>query len=121
MVHYENSKIYKIWSVLGDKIYIGSTTQSLAKRMGGHRSSYKAYQLALKLHISSYYVFDEYGVENCQIELIECSSCENRIELHRKEGEHIRKYTCVNKNIAGRSSAEYYDNNKAVLKKKCTV
>ncbi len=42
MVNYENGKIYKIESHLGDKLYIGSTTkQYLSQRMDKHRTDYK--------------------------------------------------------------------------------
>ena len=45
MVNYNNSKVYKIWSHAGDKIYIGSTTKDyLSKRMTDHRSAYKLYK-----------------------------------------------------------------------------
>jgi predicted GIY-YIG superfamily endonuclease len=39
---YKNGKIYMIHVSLhgADEVYIGSTTQKLAKRMSGHRSSY---------------------------------------------------------------------------------
>ena len=44
MVNYANSKVYKIWSPQGDKIYIGSTTKIyLSQRMDKHRSDYKRY------------------------------------------------------------------------------
>ena len=39
MPNYQNGKIYKITS--GDLIYIGSTTQSLAKRWGDHNKDLK--------------------------------------------------------------------------------
>jgi predicted GIY-YIG superfamily endonuclease len=37
MPDYKNGKIYKLWSPQGDEIYIGSTTQSLAKRKAEHK------------------------------------------------------------------------------------
>ena len=45
MVNYANSKVYKIWSTQGDKIYIGSTTKPyLCQRMDKHRSDYKRFK-----------------------------------------------------------------------------
>ena len=42
MVNYTNSKVYKIWSTQGDKIYVGSTTkQYLSQRMDKHRMEYR--------------------------------------------------------------------------------
>jgi predicted GIY-YIG superfamily endonuclease len=40
MPNYQNGKIYKICSSLTDKIYIGSTTNYLVRRMSDHRSKY---------------------------------------------------------------------------------
>ena len=39
---YKNGKIYMIYACVdgADEVYIGSTTQTLSKRMSGHRSSY---------------------------------------------------------------------------------
>ena len=36
---YQNGKIYKIWSMETDEIYVGSTCQPLHKRMYDHRKS----------------------------------------------------------------------------------
>ena len=76
---YQNSKIYKIMSHLGDKVYIGSTAKkTLAMRMAHHRNDYKVWknQTAKKQNkIMSYDLFDEYGVDNCFIELIENYAC----------------------------------------------
>ena len=52
MPNYHNSKIYKIWSPSTDMVYIGSTTQSLALRLGGHVSTYKSFLHGKKIRIS---------------------------------------------------------------------
>ena len=58
-------------------------------------------------------MFQEFGIENCKIELIETFACANKEELLKREGFHIRLHKdCVNKNIAGRSRDEYYHDNK---------
>lgn len=54
----------------------------------------------------SYWLFDEFGVENCKIELIKDYPCNGREELEREEGIHIKSTNCVNKVIAGRTSQE---------------
>jgi hypothetical protein len=41
MVNYNDSSIYKIWSPLGDDIYIGSTTRKLCVRMAQHRCCFR--------------------------------------------------------------------------------
>ena len=45
MVNYTNSKVYKIWSTQGNKIYIGSTTKYyLSQRMDKHRTDYRRWK-----------------------------------------------------------------------------
>ena len=43
MNRYENGKIYKLVDVGYNKCYIGSTCESLSKRMERHRKQYKEY------------------------------------------------------------------------------
>jgi hypothetical protein len=62
-------KIYKISSVKGDKVYIGSTTKHyLCTRKADHLSKYR---LKKGRRCASYDLFDEYGVEYCVFELLE--------------------------------------------------
>jgi hypothetical protein len=98
MSDYTNTKIYKIYSHLGPKIYIGTTTKIyLSQRMSKHRSDYKAWQTNNKRsHIRSYLLFDEYGVDNCMIELIEARPCKSKDEAHKIESHYIRSLDCVN-------------------------
>ena len=100
---YHHSKIYAIRSHQTNKIYIGSTTQQLAKRLYEHK------------HISnttSKLLIEQY--DDVYIELLELFKCENREELHKKEGEYMRlhKDIIVNKYIAGRTTKEYEIDNK---------
>ena len=60
----------------------------------------------------SHLLFDEFGIENCLIILVEQYPCNSREELLRKEGEHIKNTECVNKYVAGRTVAEYESENK---------
>ena len=71
-MNYKNGKIYKIESHLGDKIYIGSTTkQYLSQRFVNHRSDFKMWQNEkIPRRVNSFILFEEYGVENCEIVLI---------------------------------------------------
>ena len=57
-------------------------------------------------------IFDEYGIENCKIELLEHFPCENRDELLKREGYYIKKTECVNKIVPGRTNKEWQDDNK---------
>ena len=114
MVNYQNGKVYKIWSTTGDKIYIGSTTKEyLSQRMDKHRSSYKSWKTGKDRMITSYLLFDEYGLENCLIELLEAKPCNSRDELIQLEGKYIREMVCVNKCIPYRTEVE----NKEQIKK----
>ncbi len=94
---YINGKIYSLRSHQTDKIYIGSTIQPLYKRFYEHKNK-KQNELA--------------NYDDVYIELIEEYKCKNRMELERKEGEHIRANDCVNKLIAGRTQKQYYIDNK---------
>jgi hypothetical protein len=113
VIKYEDTKIYKIYSHLGDKIYVGSTTKTLlSQRMAKHRSSYKRWKSGKHNFTSSYILFDEYGVENCIIELLEAQPCMNNDEKNKLEGKFIQELICVNKNVSGRTKKEYYEDNK---------
>ena len=117
MVNYTNSKVYKIWSHKGDKIYVGSTTkQYLSQRMDKHRSEYKYWKTKQITYMSSYILFEEYGLENCFIELLEAHECNSRDELHKLEGKYIRELECINRCIAGRTRSERREDNKEKLK-----
>ena len=113
---YQNAKIYKITDIAYNKCYIGSTTEELSQRMARHRRDFKQFLISDKRFISSYDLFNEYGVENCKIELIEYYKCDTLQELRRKEGEHIKNTECVNKRVAGRTDKEYYNDNKDRIK-----
>jgi|SRR6056300_414910 len=121
MKDYLNGKIYKIASKDTDKIYIGSTTGSLDYRFYRHKQDYCLYLNNLGFKIYSAELFDEVGVENCYIELICEFPCENAHELACEEGRHqmLNLYNIVNKNIAGRTIKQYYqDKRETILNQK---
>ena len=92
-------------------IYIGSTCNSLSKRINDHKSAYKTYPKSK--YCSSFEVLKN---DNYDIILLEEYPCENVEQLRAKEREYIDKLECVNTSIPGRSKAEsnknYYENNK---------
>ena len=91
-------KIYKIWSVYGDLVYIGSTHQPLCKRFANHRYDYRRQINNETIKgCKSYLLFSAYGVDNCKIELLETFECSNIEERRKREGEYIRNTICVNK------------------------
>ena len=118
---YMQGKIYKIGSKDTNKIYIGSTTGSLDCRMYRHQQAYCLYVNSLGSKIYSFDLFDEFGFDNCYIELICEYPCENAHELAIEEGKHqmLNLYDIVNKNIAGRSGKQYYqDKRESILNQK---
>ena len=71
-------KIYKIWSVHGDLVYIGSTHQPLCKRFANHKYESKRRTNNKKIHgCKSHILFSTYGIDNCKIELLETFECLN--------------------------------------------
>ena len=80
--------------------------------MALHRREYRRYQDGKAPYVSSYALFDLYGVDNCKIELIEDYPCESKALLVKREGHHIRHEECVNKCVAGRTRMEYQDDHK---------
>ena len=86
--------------------------------MARHRQKYKQFLNGNYRHTTSFDLFNEYGVENCKIELIEYFPCDTLQELRRREGEHIKSIDCVNKCVAGRTVKEYGVDNKEIIKEK---
>ena len=110
-LNYDQSKVYKIWSHQGDKIYIGSTTkQYLSQRMTAHRKDYNYWKSGKGHFVTSYLIFDEYGLDNCLIELLEAKSCSSKDELNQLEGGYIRDLACVNKRVENRNHKESVQN-----------
>ena len=103
---YANGKIYTIRSFQTDKYYIGSTTQTLTKRLSCHKSHYKKGVFYTSSEII------QYG--DCYIELLEDFPCFKKDQLCKREGQLIREHkdNCVNKAIAGRTRKEYLVDNK---------
>lgn len=116
MPDYSQGKIYAIRSHQTDDIYIGSTIDTLARRMVGHRQAYKRHQNGKTNFVSSFNIIK---YDDAYIELMEECKCENKAQLHKREGQLIRENACVNKLIAGRTKAEHYqDNKEAILEQK---
>ena len=121
---YKKGKIYKIVDIGYNKCYIGSTCESLSQRMARHRASYNQFLQGKSNEARSFEIFDDYGVENCKIELIEEFSCNNKDELRKREGHFIKTTECINKQIAGRTKQEYNQDNaeqRKIVKKKKTL
>jgi hypothetical protein len=120
MINYNNGKIYKIEPICDheeNEIYIGSTTkQYLSQRFSTHRRCYKQWKEGKYHKFTVYDLFDKYGLENCQIFLLESVNVNSKDELLAREGHFIRTLKCVNRNVTGRTREEttlqYRQNNK---------
>ena len=112
---YKNGKIYKITDNAYTKCYYGSTVNSLSKRFSAHKTDYILFLANKRTNITIFSIFDEFGVENCKIELVELFPCKSKIELYQREGFYIKNNDCVNKMTAGRTQKEYREDNKEVL------
>ena len=107
---YQRGKIYCLRSHQTDLVYIGSTVQSLAKRVGGHRAAYRKWLKGVFPYVTS---FEIIKYDDAYIELVEGYPCNTKAELERREGQVMRDTeNCCNRAIAGRTRAEYYQDNK---------
>jgi hypothetical protein len=112
MPDYQQGRIYTIRCRTDDTlIYVGSTTQSLAKRWGGHKVSSK-----LNNHFLLYKTINNNWNE-WYIELYELYPCNSKEELCRREGDIIRLIGTLNSQIAGRTQKEWVEDNKEYRKK----
>jgi hypothetical protein len=120
MINYNNGKIYKIEAINGDEgdIYIGSTTKKLlSQRMSHHRFVYKKASIENGVqNYRSHKIFDKYGVDNCQITLLEIVNASSKDDLLSRESYYIRNLQCVNKVIPNRTIKEYCQDNIVKIK-----
>jgi len=114
---YLKGKIYTIRKITDDNlIYVGSTIDTLPRRFYSHKSNCKrGYNVSLYNYIENDDWTDWY------IELYENHPCNNKQELERREGQVIREIGTINKQIAGRSDAEYRKEMKEVIAKKMVL
>jgi len=110
MPDYQKGKIYKIISPSKNLIYYGSTTQTLPQRLAQHIKENKAYNNKVNTRYCCSYLVIE--CEDYKIELVEEYPCNNKQQLNKKEGEYQKSNECVNTHIAGRTTNEYYQDNK---------
>ena len=100
---YKRGKIYTIRCRYDDSlIYVGSTINILAKRMGRHRGDKKC----------SLYQYVDGNWKDWYIELYEEYACNNKQLLEKREGEVIREIATINNRIEGRTAKEYREDNR---------
>ena len=86
MPDYSKGKIYKIVNSVNDKIYIGSTTRTLAQRMGDHRYAAKTERSKL------YKAMRFHGIEQFSVKLVKDYSCDTEQQLLAKEFQIVQMY-----------------------------
>jgi hypothetical protein len=85
----------------------------LSKRIGGHRDNYKNWLKGVFSYVTS---FEIIKYDDAYIELVEGYPCNTKAELERREGQVMRDTeNCCNKYIAGRTKAEWFQDNKEKL------
>jgi len=115
MKDYSKGKVYAIRSHQTEMFYIGSTINSLTKRLSSHIADYKIWTRDNKgKWVSSYEVLK---YDDHYIELVENYPCADKNELQKREGELIRKYNknCVNRLIPKRTIKEWCEDHKEEL------
>jgi hypothetical protein len=107
---------------MDEKVYVGSTTkQYLSQRMDKHRSDYKNWKAGNDKYykLTSFELFDKYGVENCMIVLIEAVNANSKDELLAREKHYIKTMNSINKLLPimtieerKQTRSKYYESNK---------
>lgn len=114
---YKNGKIYKIINDVDDKIYIGSTCDTLCKRMANHRN------MSNRCNTKIYSHFISIGIEHFKIILIEKYPCDNKNELLKREAHYIKELKSelnqvrpfITEEERKEAKIKYYNSNKAKL------
>ena len=109
--NYALSKVYVIRNTVNPKMYIGSTTCTLSKRMVQHRSDAKTARPGYDFPL--YVAMRELGIDKFYIELLADFPCERKEQLNAEEGRRIRELDTLatngyNARIAGRSIEQYH-------------
>jgi hypothetical protein len=97
---YVRGKVYKIFNVNDNKVYIGSTTESLGVRWSKHKHDCKNYpkRSSLYKHVTNW--------ADWKMELFEQHPCKNRKELEIREYEVMGTFdNIVNKKKKTRATA----------------
>jgi hypothetical protein len=96
-----DGKVYMIKPLNGDAgdIYIGQTKlDSITDRLKYHISDYNYWKQGKQCFVSSFNLFEKYGVEECHIYLLENVCCDEPMKLKEREDYYLSKYNCVNVN-----------------------
>jgi len=106
MPDYQKGKIYKLVDNTNSNIYIGSTTQTLARRKNKHVIDSKNYGETCNNRLVKYSSHSIIKNGDFDIVLLEYYPCNNKDELRMREQEYIDKYDCVNSQRAYRTKEQ---------------
>ena len=81
-------------------------------------AKYKYFLKTGKTHTNVVFLFDEFGIDNCKIELIENYPAESKAMLQKQEGHYIKNTDCLNKKVEGRTRKEYQEDNGEIISEK---
>jgi Uri superfamily endonuclease len=97
MSNFSNGKIYKITG--GGLTYIGSTTETIEKRLNRHKAYLKENRYCASRDVIVH--------DDCKIELLELFPCENKKQLIEREQYYLSQIENCNKNRALAKPREY--------------
>ena len=106
-IDYSKGQIYKVVSNHTHLVYIGSTTQTLSKRMGEHRKHYR--RLGSSYTCSAKHLLC-YG--DAKIILVDNYPCHSKWELERRERHFIESTECVNLRRPAQTARGVYEREK---------
>ena len=102
----QNCKIYKITSLNNPQyVYYGHTCQTLAQRFATHKSAYNKSKSKKIIELG-----------DAVILLVEFFPCSSKYEALAREAHYILNNECINRNIPGRTQAQYIEQNKEKIK-----
>ena len=111
--------IYKLFCPEGDEgdVYYGSSTNKRVNdRFIGHKVHFRNWKEGKKTHMTSFNLFEKYGVDNCVIEKVEDVIYTNKSTLVERERFYIDNNKCINIQLPGRTKKQYADDNREHLK-----
>ena len=106
VVNFQEGKIYKMYCNVTGECYYGSTTQTLAQRVGNTQEK----------HNKPFRSKSNYIKRNFDISLVEAYPCDSKEELHKCERFHIENNSCINKHAKEAWIKEYKEINKEAVK-----
>lgn len=79
-------RIYKIYNIIDEKIYVGSTVKTLVKRLGDH-----IYSKNIGTNMDLYHHINKLGLHNFRMILLEYKVVDNLQELRQLEQKWINR------------------------------